>query len=125
MCPKTPTRVKDGASCRLGGGLLPHGLDDGLHLLPLPLGKVVRPDPLLQELQATLLLANPEQLLCPPLVGCEPDNFTDQVTHELVGLGQLTLVLGWPDLDGVLGRLVSLLHTDAHLIARSHFFYLL
>lgn len=25
-------------------------------------------------------------------------------------------------LDGVLGRLVSLLHTHAHLIARSHFF---
>ena len=57
-----PTRVKDGASCRLCGGLLPHGLDDGLHLLPLPLGEVVRPDPLLQELQATLLLANPADI---------------------------------------------------------------
>ena len=36
----------------LGGGLLPHGLQHGLHLLPLPLGQVVGPDPLLQELQA-------------------------------------------------------------------------
>lgn len=47
----------------LGGGLLPHGLDDGLHLLPLPLGEVVGPDPLLQELQAPLLLTDPQQLL--------------------------------------------------------------
>ena len=35
-----PSRAKDGASC-LGGCLLPHGLDDGLLLLPLPLSKVV------------------------------------------------------------------------------------
>jgi hypothetical protein len=44
---------------RLGGGLLPHGLEDVLHLLPLPLGEVVAAQPLLQELQAPLLLTDP------------------------------------------------------------------
>ena len=39
--------------------LLPHGLQHVLHLLPLLLGEVVRADPLLQELQATLLLTDP------------------------------------------------------------------
>ena len=39
--------------------LLPHGLEDGLHLLPLPLGEVVGPNPLLQELQAPLLFTDP------------------------------------------------------------------
>ena len=44
----------------LGGSLLSHGLEDALHLLPLPLGKVVGANTLLQELQATLFLSDPE-----------------------------------------------------------------
>lgn len=43
------------------GGLLPHGLENCLHLLPLLLGQVVGSDSLLQELQTTLLLANPKK----------------------------------------------------------------
>ena len=43
----------------LGGVLLPHGLENVLHLLTLLLGQVVGSDPFLQELQATLLLTNP------------------------------------------------------------------
>lgn len=49
---------KIGRDC-LGGVLLPHGLENVLHLLTLLLGQVVGSDPFLQELQATLLLTNP------------------------------------------------------------------
>ena len=45
--------------CLLCG--LPHGLEDVGHLLPLPLGPHVLADPLLQELQATLVLVDPER----------------------------------------------------------------
>ena len=51
----------------------------------------MRSDAFLQELQATLFLANPEQLLCPPLIGGEPHNLPDEVSHELVVLGELAL----------------------------------
>ena len=101
-----------GIEQQLGGGLLPHGLQHRLHLLPLPLGEVVRADPLLQELQAPLLLAcgrmhayrillnkgkamlnltNSEELLGSPLIRSKAGNFADEVADKLVVLGQLAL----------------------------------
>ena len=65
-----------------------------MHFLPLPLGEVVRSNAFLQELQATLFLANSEQLLCPPLIGSKPYDLPDQVPHELVVLGELAFGLG-------------------------------
>lgn len=59
--------------------------------------------------------------LCSTFVGGEANDLADKVPHKLVGLGQLALVLGGAGLKGVLGGLVSLLHTNAHLIPRSHF----
>ena len=53
--------VKEQGDTKSSGGLLPHGLENGLHLLPLLLGQVVGSDSLLQELQTTLLLANPKK----------------------------------------------------------------
>ena len=50
-------------------------------------------DPLLEELQAPLLLADPEQLLGAPLIGGESNHLSDQVPHKLVVLGQLSLGL--------------------------------
>merc|ERR1740128_1065420 len=109
---------------RLDGGLsvlLPHGLEHVLHLLPLLLGEVVRSDPLLQELQASLFLTDSEQLLCSPLVGGESNYLTDQVADEAVVLGGASLPLRGL-LPGVVhGGLVTLLHTNAHLIAGRHF----
>merc|ERR1719495_182123 len=116
-----PPRTKTGA-VGLGVVLLPHGLEDRLHLLPLLLGQVVGTDPLLQELQATLLLPDSEQLLGPPLVGGEAHHLPHQVPHELVVLGLPTLPTGRLHLESVLGGLVTLVHAGAHLIAGSHFY---
>ena len=52
---------KEQSDTKSSGGLLPHGLENCLHLLPLLLGQVVGSDSLLQELQTTLLLANPRK----------------------------------------------------------------
>ena len=44
----------------------------------------------------------PEQLLCPPLIGSEADNFSDEVPHKLVVLGQLAFGLAGLSLQVVL-----------------------
>ena len=73
--------------------LLSHGLEDGLHLLPLLLGQVMRADPLFEELQASLLLSDSKQLLGASLVGGEPNHLSHQIPDKLVVLGQLALGL--------------------------------
>ena len=95
------------------------------------------PDALLQELQAPLLLANPEidnmlsyimrlnwllpeQLLGSPLIGGKPSNLTDEVSHKLIVLGQLTLGVGGLGLERVLGGLVALFQANTDLVTRSH-----
>merc|ERR1719347_2209760 len=100
--------------------LLPHGLEHSLHLLSLPLGKVVGTNPLLQELQAPLLLANPEQLLCSPLVRSKARHLPDQVSHKLVVLGQPSLGFGWLGLQCIRGIFVTFLQTYTYFIPRSH-----
>ena len=90
---------------------LPHGLNDGLHLLPLPLGQKVGSDTLkikkkckknvdfgiklikylLEELEASLFLPDPEELLSATFIRCESHDFTNQVADKLVVLGQLAL----------------------------------
>jgi len=62
----------------------------------------------------------PEQLLGPPLVGGESDDLPDQVSHELVVLGELALAAGGLRLQRVLGGLVTLLQTHADLISGRH-----
>merc|ERR1712043_123087 len=75
----------------------------------LPLGQIVRSDSLLEEFQATLLLANSEQLLGSPLIGGKANHFSDEISHKLVVLGQLPLGLAGLGLQGVLGGLVTFL----------------
>ena len=62
--------------------MLPHGLEDVGHLLPLPLGPDVGADPLLEELEAPLVLGDTEQLEGATLVGGEAGNLADQVADE-------------------------------------------
>ena len=62
--------------------VLPHCLQDVGHLLPLPLGPDVGADPLLEELEAPLVLGDPEQLHRAALVGGEAGNFADKVADE-------------------------------------------
>ena len=38
-----------------------------------------------------MMLTNPKQLLCSPLIRGKPSNLADQVAHKLVVLGQLAL----------------------------------
>merc|ERR1719154_450242 len=90
--------------------LLSCGHQHTLHLLPLLLGDIMRTNPLLEELQTSLLLANPEQLLCSPLIGSKPRHLSDQVSDKLVGFG----------LQVVLGGLVTLVKTDTNLVPWSH-----
>ena len=54
----------------------------------------MRSDPLLEELEAPLLLSDPEQLLGAPLIGGESHNLSDEVPHKLVVFGHLSLGLG-------------------------------
>ena len=61
---------------------LPLGLEHGAHLLTLPLGADVVADPLLEELQAPLVLGDTEQLEGATLVGGEAGNLADQVADE-------------------------------------------
>merc|ERR1740129_2071313 len=100
--------------------LLSHGLEDSLHLLPLLLGEVVGADPLLEELKAPLLLADPEQLLGAPLGGGESDHLSDEAPHKLVVFCHLSLGLARLNLEGVLGGLVTLFQTDTDFITGSH-----
>ena len=51
-------------------------------------------DAFFQEFQASFLLPNPEQLLCPPLIGGEPHHLPDKIPHKLVVLGEFTLRAG-------------------------------
>ena len=62
--------------------MLPHGLEDVGHLLPLPLGPDVGADPLLQELEAALVLGDTQQLHRAALVGGEAGDLADQVADE-------------------------------------------
>ena len=64
----------------------------------------------------------PEQLLCPPLIGSEADNFSDEVPHKLVVFGHLPLGLRGLDLKGVLGGLVTLFQTNTNFVPRGHDF---
>ena len=57
--------------------LLPHCLEDSCHLLPLPLGTDVGTDPLLKELQATLVLGDLQQLHGATLIGGESDHLAN------------------------------------------------
>merc|ERR1719468_1275180 len=102
----------------LGGGvlglLLPHGHQHVLHLLPLLLATLVLAKTFLQELQATLFLANFKQLLGSLLVGGEANHLSDQSSHVHNVLARefsrLLLVAG------VGGDLVPLIHAHDHLI---------
>ena len=67
----------------------------------------------------------PEQLLCSPLIGSEPNHLSDEVTHKLVVLGQLPLGLAGLSLQGVLGGLVTLLQTNTYLVPWCHLLRLL
>ena len=80
-----------GWSAHLGGGLLSLGLEHGLHLLPLALGEVVGADALLQELEAPLLLADPEQLLGALLIRGKAYDLADEISHVFVVFGQFAL----------------------------------
>ena len=62
--------------------LFPHVLQDHGHLLTLPLGADVVADPLLEELEAPLVLGDPQQLHRAALVGGEAGNFADKVADE-------------------------------------------
>ena len=65
--------VKEQSDTKSSGGLLPHGLEDGLHLFPLLLGKVMGSDSLLEEFQASLLLTNSKRkYVIPCLVSVSP-----------------------------------------------------
>merc|ERR550539_1409257 len=101
-------------------GCLPHGLEDVGHLLPLPLGPHVLTDPLLQELQATLVLVDPEELHGPALVGREPRDLPDEVPDELVARGDLALGARRLLLERVGGRLVTLVLAHHQLVTGSH-----
>merc|ERR1712168_1667300 len=100
--------------------LFPHGLEDSGHLLTLPLGPDVGADSLLQELEATLVLGDLEQLHGPSLVGSEADDFTDEVTASLVVLGHATLGPGRGQGGLDLGGLLALLHANDHFVTGCH-----
>ncbi len=100
--------------------VLPLRLEHGLHLLPLPLGPDVVADPLLEELQAPLVLGDLEQLHGAALVRGVAGHLADHVAHELVVVGVLALVLAGALLEGVGGRLVALVQAHADLVAGSH-----
>ena len=100
--------------------LLPHGLEDGGHLLTLPLSPDVGSDALLKELQAPLVLGDLQQLHGAPLVGGEADDLTDQVADGLAVLGDLALGLDGGGGGFDLGGLLALIHAHDHFVAGSH-----
>ena len=59
----------------------------------------MRPNTFLQELKATLLLTDSEQLLGSPLIRGKASHLPDQVPHKLVVLSQLALSVGWLGLE--------------------------
>merc|ERR550517_403362 len=89
-------------------------------LFPLPLGEIMRSDSLLEELQAALLLPNPQQLLGSPLIGSEASNLANEIPHKFVVLCQLALFFAGFGHHGVWGGLVTLFQTNADLIPGSH-----
>ena len=64
----------------------------------------------------------PEKLLSSSLVRSEASHFSDEVSHKLVVLGQLSLGLAWLSLQGILGGLVTFLKTNTDLVPWSHYF---
>merc|ERR1712168_82349 len=100
--------------------LFPHGLEDSGHLLTLPLGPDVGADSLLQELEATLVLGDLEQLHGPSLVGSEADNLTDEVAASLVMLGHASFGPGRGQRGLDLGGLLALLHANDHFVTGCH-----
>ena len=62
--------------------MLPHGLEDVGHFLPLPLGPDVRANPLLEELEAALVLGDPQQLHCSAFVRGEASYLTHKVSDK-------------------------------------------
>lgn len=100
--------------------MLPHGLEDVGHLLTLPLGTDVVSDALLQELQASLVLGDPQQLHSTTLIRRETGDLSDQIAHKLGVVGELALGLGGSLLEGVLGGLVAFVETDADFVTGSH-----
>jgi hypothetical protein len=101
-------------------GVLALCLEDAGHLFTLPLGAEVGADSLLQELQATFVLGDLQQLHSATLVGGESGDFTNQVPDELVVGGLLTLALAWLGLKGVGRSLVALLEAGTDLVPWSH-----
>ena len=100
--------------------MLPHGLEHIGHLLTLPLGPGVLADPLLQKLETSLVLGNPQQLHCSTLVGRESGDFSDQVPDHLVPVGQLPFRVGRLLLQGIDRGLVAFVHAHTDLIPGSH-----
>ncbi len=97
-----------------------HGLQNAGHFLTLPLGSDVGTDPLLQKLEASLVLGNTQQFHSALFVGRESGNFSNQITDKLVVLGLFALVVGGllPQLVG--GGLVTFVETGANLVFGCH-----
>ena len=64
-----------------------------MHLLSLLLGQVKRSNSFLQELEASLFLANSEQLLGSSLIRSKSSHLSDEISDKLVVFGQLALGL--------------------------------
>ena len=97
-----------------------HSLQDSSHLFTLPLGPNVGADPLLQELQTSLILGDPEQLHSTFFVGGETNDFSHNVTDKLVMVGLLALVLGRTSFLFIRSGLVPFIETSANFVLRSH-----
>merc|ERR1719328_736056 len=82
----------------------------------------MRTNSFLQELQATFFLSDSEQFLCSPLIRSKSSNLSDEISDELVVLGQFTLALAGLHSQVVLGALVTLLKSNTNFVPWCHYF---
>merc|ERR1719175_452573 len=85
-----------------------------------PFGQIMGTNSLLEELQAALLLPNPQQLLGSPFIWSKACHLPNEVSHKFVVLGQLALLFAGFGHQGVWGGLVTFFKTNADLIPGSH-----
>ena len=96
------------------------GLQNSGHLLTLPFSPDVRADPLLQELEAPLVLGDTQQLHSALLIGSKSGDFPHQVADKLVVIRLLALGSRGLLLLFVRSGLVAFVETNADLVLGCH-----
>uniref|UniRef100_A0A6B0V1W0 Putative secreted protein n=1 Tax=Ixodes ricinus TaxID=34613 RepID=A0A6B0V1W0_IXORI len=106
----------------LVGSGLPLGHQDVAQLVPLPLAAEVGAQPLLDELEGTLVLGHLEQLHGPPFERRKATHLADQVANEAGVLRKRSLPSRRPRLVLVLRNFVALSEAYGEFVLHPHAF---